>query len=132
MENLTAICCTLALIVCVLFVTGNLPVKPRAFQPTKKEALQKPSLPAPPRSDIEIFVSSECHHCVSMKPEIDKLQEQVRDAGLTFRLVIPADADIDAMMQSRNVQYFPLILLKGQPYQGERTAAAILEKIKTM
>ena len=133
MENIVAIVCTAALIVCILYVTGKLSFKSKDASTGGAPPQQQPQHPqqqAPPLSMIEVFVSSECHHCVSFKPEIDKLEQLAKAAGISYRLVIPTDPDVNIMMQTRNVQYFPLVLLKGQPFQGERTAAAIMTALQ--
>jgi glutaredoxin len=130
MENLVAIVCTAALIVCILYITGNLGIKPSAMkQHAQQHKPSVPQQPAPPLSQVEVFVSSECHHCVEFKPELDILEKRCKEEGVSYRLVVPSDPDVEIMMKSRNVNYFPCVLLKGKAYQAERTAEAILKAL---
>lgn len=137
MQNTVAILCTAALIVCLLYVSGNLGIVPQALKQREKQIqqaaqAQQNAKPAGPLSDIEIYVSSECVHCVSMKPEIDKLKDLAAAEKISYRLISPADDDLQSMMSSRNVQFFPCVLLKGTLYQGERSAVEIMKALKAM
>lgn len=125
MENVIAIICTVGLIVCILYVTGNLGIKPKGMkQAEPAQQQQQPIL-----SMIEVFVSSECSHCVAFKPELDILAQKCKEQNISYRLVVPSDPDVEIMMKTRNIQYFPCTLIKGQAYQGERTADAILKAL---
>lgn len=128
MDNTTALVCTLVLGVCIIYAARHLSTSnsPHTEQ-HKQQHHQKKQTPAAPLSEIEVYVSPQCHHCVAMKPEIDKLQSMATEKGIQMRLVLPSDGDVEAMMSSRNIQYFPCILLRGVQYTGERTAQAILD-----
>jgi glutaredoxin len=98
------------------------------------DAAPSPSPPAgsvPAFSAIELFVSDKCSHCNAMKSEINKLVEQAQKENISVRIVIPEDPDAEAMMTSRNVQYFPAIFVRGKPFETDRTALCILKQYRS-
>lgn len=131
MEDRTALICTVAIVIALLYVSGTF-TKTTPPQPQQKSSSQGSSY-APVAvdtsfSDIEIYVSASCHHCVAMKDEVDQLMAICKKNGIKVRLVTPDDPTMESLMRIRGLGYFPAILIAGKEYMGERTATAILEE----
>lgn len=84
----------------------------------------------PPPSDIEVFIAGWCGHCRDFAPELEALRRQAAAAGAALTVHDADDPGSAAIMRARGVKSFPTVLLRGEQYEGDRTAAAILAALE--
>lgn len=81
---------------------------------------------------IEFFHASWCHHCKEFMPEWNKLKNMLPP---NVEAKSYEDSENAQKMQDENIQGFPTIKITingdKKEYNGERSAEAILEYIKT-
>jgi glutaredoxin len=76
---------------------------------------------------ITVMTATWCHHCQSMKPELEKLQTLCSEKNISLE-ILDADADGEKV-DTFDVPGFPAIFIGNKQYRGNRTADSIMQQI---